>query len=343
MGFEAKGPESSPELRPEHYHGILLPCFLRPWKWGMGWVVVGTAGFGAPRFCIFFVEKCCIFLGFGQKSGRPESGRSYHHPSHPRLDALWALPMHLSLWHPFLWFNISLYAINAGTQAYKTGNSASNLASCNWLNHLFGILVALLGDEQGLICLEQSLSHLQSASAALSGQALAAKWPSPPPRRRVKQAQCGKFPRPIWLDDRGAGQWKWTEEAPHRTSLVPLASPYFLLRVKGVEPEGPLDNQGGGGIISIVRSNLRPVIFGVDFSSVFNSYLTFRSPGTERPREPLSRLFSDFGLGGTISCDAPYSAIGFRGKFFLQCPLCNHFPTTDRLKQSGGCAEKRLP
>ena len=26
-------------------------------------------------------------------------------------------------------------------------------------------------------------------------------------------------------------------------------------------------------------------------------------------------------IGDTISCDAPYSAIGFRGKFFLRCPL----------------------
>ena len=26
------------------------------------------------------------------------------------------------------------------------------------------------------------------------------------------------------------------------------------------------------------------------------------------------------GIGNTISCDAPYSAIGFRGKFFLRCP-----------------------
>ena len=37
-GFEAKkGPESSPELRPKHYHGISLPCFLRP----MGKAVLG--------------------------------------------------------------------------------------------------------------------------------------------------------------------------------------------------------------------------------------------------------------------------------------------------------------
>ena len=27
-------------------------------------------------------------------------------------------------------------------------------------------------------------------------------------------------------------------------------------------------------------------------------------------------------IGDTISCDAPYSAIGFRGKFFLRCPPC---------------------
>ena len=27
-------------------------------------------------------------------------------------------------------------------------------------------------------------------------------------------------------------------------------------------------------------------------------------------------------IGDTISCDAPYSAICFRGKFFLRCPPC---------------------
>ena len=27
-------------------------------------------------------------------------------------------------------------------------------------------------------------------------------------------------------------------------------------------------------------------------------------------------------IGDTISCDAPYSAIGFRGKLFLQYPPC---------------------
>ena len=37
----------------------------------------------------------------------------------------------------------------------------------------------------------------------------------------------------------------------------------------------------------------------VDFELVFNSFLTFSPPGAGRPREPISRLFSDsftFGL-----------------------------------------------
>ena len=43
----------------------------------MEWVVVGTAAFGAPPMLRLFVEKCCVFQGFGQTSGRPQNGRSY--------------------------------------------------------------------------------------------------------------------------------------------------------------------------------------------------------------------------------------------------------------------------
>ena len=72
-------------------------------------------------------------------------------------------------------------------------------------------------------------------------------------------------PHPIWLDDRGAGQsqWKWMEEVPCRTSLAPLASPCFVLVFFfiGVEREGLLNYEGRAGIMSIVRWNLRPVIF----------------------------------------------------------------------------------
>ena len=74
-------------------------------------------------------------------------------------------------------------------------------------------------------------------------------------------------PRPIWLDDRGTGQWKWMEEVPRRTSLVPLAFPCSVRCLIGVEAEGLLDYQGRAGIISIVRWNLRLVIFGVEMNS----------------------------------------------------------------------------
>ena len=57
------------------------------------------------------------------------------------------------------------------------------------------------------------------------------------------------------------------EEVPCRTSLAPLASPLVLYisdyPVIGLETEGLLDYQGRAGIISIVRWNLRLVIFGV--------------------------------------------------------------------------------
>ena len=59
------------------------------------------------------------------------------------------------------------------------------------------------------------------------------------------------------------------EEVPCRTSLVPLAFPCFVLCLIGVETEGLLDYQGRAGIISIVRWNLRPVIFGPDFCRAY--------------------------------------------------------------------------
>ena len=58
------------------------------------------------------------------------------------------------------------------------------------------------------------------------------------------------------------------EEVPRRTSLVPLAFPCCVLCLIGVETEGLLDYQGQAGIISIVRWNLHPVIFGVEYFSV---------------------------------------------------------------------------
>ena len=72
-------------------------------------------------------------------------------------------------------------------------------------------------------------------------------------------------------------QYDWTKGAgqlnggrcPRRTSLVPLALPSFVLCLIGVEAEGLLDYQGRAGIMSIVRWNFRPVMFGVELLSQF--------------------------------------------------------------------------
>ena len=55
--------------------------------------------------------------------------------------------------------------------------------------------------------------------------------------------------------------WRKFRVVPRLHPLRPLVL-YFVY--KGVEAEGLLDYQGRAGIISIVRWNLRPVIFGVD-------------------------------------------------------------------------------
>ena len=80
--------------------------------------------------------------------------------------------------------------------------------------------------------------------------------------QRADQSNTKEFLCPIWLDDRGTGQWKWMEEVLRRTSLAPLASPCFLLCLKrGGDRRAGLDYQGRAGIISIVQWNLRTVVF----------------------------------------------------------------------------------
>ena len=96
--------------------------------------------------------------------------------------------------------------------------------------------------------------------------------PTDPPNPKTIKLKSQKNRGPIWLDDRGTGQWKWLEEVPGRTLLAPLASPCFVLCLIRVEREGLLDYQGRAGIISIVWWNLRPVIFGVEKS---DSKVTF--------------------------------------------------------------------
>ena len=62
----------------------------------------------------------------------------------------------------------------------------------------------------------------------------------------------------------------WTMEMNGESSAPYLTCtpcvPLFVHCLLRVEAEGLLDYQGRAGIISIVRWNLRPVIFGEDFA-----------------------------------------------------------------------------
>ena len=93
-------------------------------------------------------------------------------------------------------------------------------------------------------------------------------------------------------------------------SLAPFTFPCFVLRLIGVETKGLLDYQGRAGIISIVRWNLRPVIFGVLSGPLnrLNAILSLLQP-LDRYRtpsaigsaigRPLSRPISHPNTGGS--------------------------------------------
>ena len=73
-------------------------------------------------------------------------------------------------------------------------------------------------------------------------------------------------------------QHDWTTGGPHdgngvempcRTSHAPLCPCVFLFVLIGLKAKGLLDFQGRRGITSIVRWNIRPVIFGVERDNIF--------------------------------------------------------------------------
>ena len=74
-------------------------------------------------------------------------------------------------------------------------------------------------------------------------------------------------------------QCNWTMEINGGSSAPYFACtpcvPLFVHCLIRVEAEGLLDYQGLAGIISIVRWNLRPVIFGVEFRPFFCEFWCF--------------------------------------------------------------------
>ena len=93
----------------------------------------------------------------------------------------------------------------------------STKISCKWLQKF---------QEDGMLSLGYH-QPLRGVSRVLRARRGAGGIPSITP---LCQPTC-----PIWLDNRGTGQWKWMEEVPRRTSLAPLASPCFLLCLTGQE------------------------------------------------------------------------------------------------------------
>ena len=147
-----------------------------------------------------------------------------------------------------------------------------------------------------LAYIERSACRLRSmglwiAYVVILGTCLKPRNPGKFQRKLIQVTIFSDFRRgPIRLGDRVTGQWKWTEEVPRRTSLTPLASPCFILRLIGLELEGLLDYQGSTGIISIVQWNLCPVLFGVDFEGLPQSDFWWTSKVT--PKGPESNFLT---------------------------------------------------
>ena len=131
------------------------------------------------------------------------------------------------------------------------------------------------------------------------------------------------------------------EEVPRRTLLAPLMSPRSSFFI-GVEREGLLDYQGRAGVISIVRWNLRQVIFGLRFPRPqkgtripISWKCGFRGPKTpssprsvsgsfrQKKKNPLFFCKGTHGEWGFLDRKPPFPAFfkGDRGVFGPQNPL----------------------
>ena len=106
------------------------------------------------------------------------------------------------------------------------------------------------------------------------------------------------------------------------TPCVPL----FVHCSIRVEAEGLLDYQGRAGIISIVRWNLRPVIFGVDLSA------------------PKSRRFLRFAIAMPID-RGPQKSQRFpkQDKAMLHCDLRARWQVTSDLRFRAAMSEPKTP
>ena len=154
-------------------------------------------------------------------------------------------------------------------------------------------------------------------SSSIGGRLLHPCLPPPFPILRISALETAFRPFPIVIGTSSLADVSMpnmtgrpvcrTMEMIGRYSVSYLArtpcAPYFLFCLIGVETEGFLDYQGKAGIISIVRWNLRPVIFGVECCSLtlrgpdlLESYHFYTAPGKSKTpklrnsESPLQKL-----------------------------------------------------
>ena len=121
------------------------------------------------------------------------------------------------------------------------------------------------------------------------------------------------------------------------TPCVPL----FVLCSISVETEGLLDFQGWAGIISIVRWNLRPVIFGVDDCRCVRPHLKSETAlGLGRDASKNSRLTFFLALLAHLSFVSPSARLSHThqnlGGQFIRILVRHPTPTSDEFPSDSG-------
>ena len=129
---------------------------------------------------------------------------------------------------------------------------------------------------EAAVCFRSDCRRVPNPFGATPGVAESwKKGKDPDPQDKIQHLDFTKDPRPLYyktppcsMPNMTGRPGHWTMEMNGGSSAPYLACtpcvPLFVHCLIRVEAEGLLDYKGRAGIISIVRWNLRPVIFGTD-------------------------------------------------------------------------------
>ena len=129
---------------------------------------------------------------------------------------------------------------------------------------------------------------------------------------------------------RGREEGQLADRSPSRRGFINRPGNSLQVQLLGLWK--PKRNQTAGGprqwsvwanALTLFSSHSSKPAFWKKHPLVTCSGLTSSAAGGQQFHQKCQRsLASHYGaIGDTISCDAPYSAIGFRGKLFLRYPL----------------------